>query len=84
MLQTAVEMVTPPQPPKKAGRKPDLPPGSKTKGVTLAPLDYDFIDDCAYTEDKPMAVLMREILVAWVAEQRAAGRRPNKRPRKSD
>lgn len=71
MLQSLDQMAT-----KKAGRPPEIAGPTKQKGVTLAEDVFKFIDDAAYEQRKPTAVLMREILNEWVERQRGAPAAP--------
>jgi hypothetical protein len=83
MLNTAVVST-----PKKPGPKPQLPPDAVAKTVKLEPDIDDFLRDAAHEKRTPQAVLMRDILKAWVAAQReAAGLAPTpaakpKKPRR--
>jgi hypothetical protein len=61
-----------PPPPKRAGRKPQLPEGSISKGVKLPPDVFHFLYERAHGAHKQTAVLMREILVEWVEQQKQA------------
>lgn len=56
----------------RAGRPPAVPGPTKQKGVTLAADVFGYLDDIAYGQRRPTAVLMREILTEWVETHRKA------------
>jgi hypothetical protein len=65
-----------PPSPELAGAKP------KQKGVVLPSDEYAYLAEVAHEQRRPMAVLMREILVQWVKDHRQAAEAPAAPPPK--